>query len=347
MNMSRIKNLFLLKTNQMPKKENTTSYWALKSVADEDVSYKSNDRHKDEIETKYVYDNSVANYKQIKSGDIVVIIDKINVLGLARISKIVNFDGTKQRRRCPVCRSTNYESRKTKTPEYRCNKGHEFDIPDSEIIEVKNFEAHYNNNFIAPEHILTIDKIRPYYNNGYNRNMSMQNIDVDFLKKYYQKEIKKLNEEFIYPTAEESENNLNDLEDDYIPSNSDERPQIIQTIFARRGQEKFRDSLRNLYGDKCMITGCEILHIIEAAHINPYRGEKDNHVTNGLLLRSDIHTLFDLNLIGIDPKTLEINLSESLINSEYGEFMNRILLIAKNVGPSINALNIRWQLFNK
>lgn len=332
----------------MPKLENTTSYWALKSVSDEDVTYESTDRYKDEIETKYVYDDSVANHKQIKTGDIAVIIDKKNVLGLARISKIVIFKGTKTRRRCPICRSTNYGPRKTKTPQYLCNKGHEFSVPDSEKIDVTNFEAYYSTNFIAPKEIISIDKIKPFYHKGYNRNMSMQNISKDFFTQYYKTEIKKLKEEFIYPSAEESENYLSDyFDDDYIPSNKDERPKIIQAIFARRGQQKFRDSLRNLYGDKCMITGCEILDVIEAAHINPYKGEKDNHISNGLLLRSDIHTLFDLNLIGINPHTLEVKLSHSLLNTAYEEFNSRNLLIGENIGPSVNSLNIRWDLFNK
>jgi HNH endonuclease len=35
------------------------------------------------------------------------------------------------------------------------------------------------------------------------------------------------------------------------------------------------------------------LDILEAAHISPYRGEEDNHPENGLLLRADLHTLFD------------------------------------------------------
>jgi len=332
----------------MTKTKNTTSYWALKSVADEDVTYKSTDRHKDEIESKYVYDDSVANHKQIKSGDIAVIIDKKKVLGLARISKIVIFNGEKERRRCPICRSTNYEDRKTKTPKYRCNKGHEFTMPDSEKIEVKNFEAYYSTSFIMSKELITIDKIKPFYHKGYNRNMSMQNISEDFFTKFYEKEIKDLNQESFYPSAEQSENYLTDFFDDnYIPSDKDERPKIFQAIFARRGQQKFRDSLREFYGDKCMITGCEILDVIEAAHINPYRGEKDNHLTNGLLLRSDIHTLFDLNLIGINPETLKVKLSKSLLDTEYEKINNITLLIDRKKNPSIDALNIRWKLFNK
>lgn len=331
----------------MPKKENTTSYWALKSVLDEDVTYKSTDRYKDEIETKYVYDDSVANHKQIKSGDIAVIIDKKRVLGLARISRIVIFNGIKNRRRCPICRSTNYESRKTITPEYRCNKGHEFSIPDSEIIEVTNFEAYYSTSFIVPKEIVNIDKIKPFYHKGYNRNMSMQNISKDFFTKYYDLEMGNLNKELNYPDAEDSENYLSEIfSDDYTPSENDERAKVYKAIIQRRGQKKFRDAVREMYDNKCVITGCEILDILEAAHINPYRGEKDNHVTNGLLLRADIHTLFDLDLIGIEPNELKVHLSEAIKKDGYQVLENKFLKLKNTKNkPSKEALNLRWNIF--
>jgi HNH endonuclease len=40
--------------------------------------------------------------------------------------------------------------------------------------------------------------------------------------------------------------------------------------------------------------------------IRPYRGDHDNDPKNGLLLRTDLHTLFDLNLLGIKPDTLTV-----------------------------------------
>src|ERR1700722_13744752 len=41
--------------------------------------------------------------------------------------------------------------------------------------------------------------------------------------------------------------------------------------------------------------------VLEAAHITPYMGASTNSLLNGLLLRADIHTLFNLGLISIDP----------------------------------------------
>ena len=62
------------------------------------------------------------------------------------------------------------------------------------------------------------------------------------------------------------------------------------------------------------------MDIVEAAHIWPYRGRDDNHPDNGLLLRADLHTLFDLDLMGIEPDSLETRLHPTAGNAGYREF---------------------------
>ncbi|OGS61684.1 HNH endonuclease [Flavobacterium sp.] len=324
------------------------NYWILKSVINDDLSYISNDGYADELTTKYVYDNFVPNCLQIKKRDIVAIVNKEKVLGIAKISNIVIYNSNKTRRRCPVCNNTNYEERKTKLPKYRCNKGHEFEEPISETVEVIKYEAFYSESFILPNKKITVDKIKPYYDKGYNRNMSMQSISKTFFEDFFNKEYKQLLNEVIYPEADDADNNL--LSDvfsgDYVPNDEDERSKIYRSIVQRRGQKKFRDEVRELYGDKCVITGCEILDILEAAHINPYKGEKDNHASNGLLLRADIHTLFDLDLIGIEPNELKVHLNEIIKKDGY-EFLQNKILLTSNKKPNRDALKIRWQKFLK
>lgn len=53
------------------------------------------------------------------------------------------------------------------------------------------------------------------------------------------------------------------------------------------------------YGAECCITGCTVDTLLEAAHIIPYRGDQTNDVTNGLLLRVDLHRLFDAHLLSM------------------------------------------------
>lgn len=330
----------------MAKSSEIKSYWVLKSVSDEDQSYKSNDGYADEFKNKYVYDDFVPNHKQIKTGDIVAIVDKKEVLGLAKISRIILYNSTKERRRCPICRNTNYEERKTKLPKYRCNQGHEFEQPTSETVEVVRYEAFYSNTFIIPKIKVSIDKLRPYFHKNYNRNMSMQSLSESFFVDYFNDELKVIQAEIGYPTGDDSENYLSELfSDDYKPTENDERAKVYRSIMERRGQRQFRDAVRELYGDKCVITGCEIIDILEAAHINPYKGEKDNHASNGLLLRADIHTLFDLDLIGIEPNELKIHLSEAIKKDGYENLHEKSLLVAENKKPNNEAIKLRWGKF--
>ena len=93
-----------------------------------------------------------------------------------------------------------------------------------------------------------------------------------------------------------------------------------------------------------MVTGCEALSVLEAAHIKPYRGEDDNHPSNGLLLRSDIHTLFDLDLLGIEPESLKLEIHPKVANA-YGSLAGGALLITAKQKPSPEALRFRYKKF--
>ena len=103
----------------------------------------------------------------------------------------------------------------------------------------------------------------------------------------------------------------------------DGREWVLATIVRRRGQAAFRASLLAAYNSTCPVTGCKVEALLEAAHIIPYLGITTNHIQNGLPLRADIHTLFDLQLLAIDPETLTVLLAPSLIGSEYSELAGR------------------------
>ncbi len=101
---------------------------------------------------------------------------------------------------------------------------------------------------------------------------------------------------------------------------ADARERVVASIVRRRGQGAFRKVLLNAYGGRCALTGCEVIEVLEAAHIAPYRGAETNHPTNGLLLRSDIHVLFDLGLISIHPETKRVITARCLRGTVYGQF---------------------------
>ena len=64
-------------------------------------------------------------------------------------------------------------------------------------------------------------------------------------------------------------------------------------IRARIGQGAFRAMVTDAYNKRCSITGEKTLPVLEAAHIKPYSESGPNLTQNGLLLRSDMHILFD------------------------------------------------------
>jgi hypothetical protein len=124
-------------------------------------------------------------------------------------------------------------------------------------------------------------------------------------------------------------------------SRVDARKKVEQSIAIRRGQTLFRNTLLKAYGKKCAITECIAVEALEAAHILPYKGEQWNHPSNGILLRADIHVLFDLHLISIDPKTYKVAVSSRLQNTNYGSLNGKKIVIpeSKVIGPNKEALS--------
>jgi len=98
---------------------------------------------------------------------------------------------------------------------------------------------------------------------------------------------------------------------------NDERQRVLQSIVLRQGQPQFRESLLEAYNCKCAITDCDVQEALEAVHIIPYLGVETNHLSNGLILRADLHTLFDLFMFAIEPKSLKIIISPRLRNTFY------------------------------
>ncbi|MBE9198664.1 MULTISPECIES: HNH endonuclease [unclassified Nodularia (in: cyanobacteria)] len=134
----------------------------------------------------------------------------------------------------------------------------------------------------------------------------------------------------------------------FNPENlEDARKRVITSIVRRQGQSTFRKTLIQVYNCKCVITGCNAEQVLEAAHIIPYLGSDTNHPTNGLLLRADIHTLFDLYLIAINPDKMTVEISNHLKNTSYGDLAGNPILIPQNEDykPNKQALEKHYQIF--
>lgn len=69
----------------------------------------------------------------------------------------------------------------------------------------------------------------------------------------------------------------------------------------RLGQQWFRKQLVAAYDGRCAVSDCGVSEALEAAHIENYSGPKSQVASNGILLRRDLHALFDAHLISFEP----------------------------------------------
>lgn len=72
-------------------------------------------------------------------------------------------------------------------------------------------------------------------------------------------------------------------------------------VAPRLGQGSFRALVTDAYEYRCAVTRERTLPVLQAAHIRPYANGGQHELSNGLLLRSDLHTLFDQHYLTVDP----------------------------------------------
>lgn len=127
-----------------------------------------------------------------------------------------------------------------------------------------------------------------------------------------------------------------------------EAPQYGNSVLrkVRIGQGAFRISVIDAYQKRCAITGEKTLPVLEAAHIQPFSELGPNQIANGLLLRSDMHRLFDDGYITVTPDyRVEVSkrIREEFNNGrEYYQYHGEKLIILPELDvnkPSVTYLN--------
>lgn len=111
-----------------------------------------------------------------------------------------------------------------------------------------------------------------------------------------------------------------------------ERQRRAGAAALRPEQKKFSEAIRRNYIGRCAVTSCNTAEALEAAHIRVLNGSDDNHPSNGILLRRDIHALFDELLITFTPDGKAIEVSPWLTDPTYS-FLKGALVAQPAVGP--------------
>ncbi|MGH2428591.1 MAG: HNH endonuclease [Candidatus Limnocylindria bacterium] len=85
-------------------------------------------------------------------------------------------------------------------------------------------------------------------------------------------------------------------------------PMLMQ---RRLGQGAFRLLVTDAYQRRCAVTGERTLPVLDAAHIRPYAELGPHRLENGILLRKDLHALFDAGYVTVTP-SLELRVSRRI-----------------------------------
>lgn len=129
---------------------------------------------------------------------------------------------------------------------------------------------------------------------------------------------------------------------------SDERLRVAATVVRRERQTEFRQTMLRLYAT-CAVTGYDAPQTLEAAHILAYRGKFSHHPRNGLLLRSDIHQLFDRHLLSVDPSNRAVCTSPTLRPTKYRELEGRTVRFPseEEYWPDPARLELHFEVFRE
>ncbi|MFE9576345.1 HNH endonuclease [Nocardia sp. NPDC006044] len=241
-------------------------------------------KYDDDPASHYSWDSTVPNHANVAIGDVVLLWNQTESLGVSVIDNITLGTADKRRARCPSCNSVNFEDRTTVRPIYRCqNCKHVFDDP-------------------AYEELSGLTTYRSSHEQGW----------IDLLGEFTATELRNL---CVKPKGQNS----------FRPLRWPETRQAINTRLGsevlrpldtttaqlqhghttkptrvRIGQRQFRAMLLGQYGPTCAFTGVLPEAALDACHLYSYAKVGKHHEHGGVLLRRDLHTLFDRGIIAVD-----------------------------------------------
>jgi putative restriction endonuclease len=119
-----------------------------------------------------------------------------------------------------------------------------------------------------------------------------------------------------------------------------------QLVTPRLGQGTFRVAVTGAYGGACAVSQEHSLPVLEAAHIRPYANAGAHSVANGLLLRADIHRLFDAGYVTVTPDhrfVVSRRLAQEWENGKaYYAMQGRTIDLPRRAGDRPDPELLRW-----
>ncbi len=264
-----------------------TTAWSFLTLDAAARQFVGNAGYEDDLERHYSWDATVPNHGRVSAGDLAVLRDGEFVLGVAWIDRIKEWKGEKDRFRCPSCERTGFKQRLTMTPRYKCAScSSEFAQPTVErLTDLSFFRADYARTWRPLDHPLPISGAAAAYRKNAQQH-AIREMDIAVVRSV-------LDTPDSPGTAWWSA-----VEPGGMDIGGGHR---IVLGKVRIGQQRFREEMLARFGSNCAICGPLPPAALEAAHLYRFADQPQHRLDGGLLLRRDLHALFDRYLLLIDP----------------------------------------------
>jgi hypothetical protein len=293
--------------------------WLLLAVG-EDRQHGGNAGYEDDPARHYVWDSTVPHHRDINIGDAIAIWDKQSLIGLSTVEAVDRADAVKQLFKCARCGSAQIKARKQRTPKFRCFKCKSvFDDPTVTNIKVTTYRSHHEAGWIGAGGLMSGSQLRALCVRPRSQ-LSLRPLRwLEFRRA-------------LAGVAPALSLTVLDARADQIAGGH--RRAVVR---MRLGQPLFRRELLARFGEVCAFTGRAPEMALEAVHLYSYAASGRHRIDGGLLLRRDVHRLFDLGHISVEPEHLTLDVSPIL-----SEFDVYAALHGRRLSAPVTTGHVRW-----
>ena len=314
----------------MENSKNSQSGWICIGKEHGDIS-RAGERYDEVIGETYRWRSSLAHGHSIKIGDVILIRDEDKLIGMSIIESIFVEDQIRQVTQCPFCKKAQVSDRPSKIPRYRCTACRQTFQNPIEFEEITEFRtAEYAAGWVPlPDNFPKYSAVKDLIAVKPKSQHSLQSLNISNFEKL-----------------------LVDIPTYLLASFERRNPilhggHVLRTVKMRIGQEAFRRNLVEKFGYICAITGPQPGAALEAAHLYQYAIEGTHYDNGGLFLRRDVHRLFDLGLIAVNPTTLIIDVHKDINIFETYKEMHGGKLCVEVSDNSRAWIALHWEQFRK
>ena len=299
--------------------------WLLIASGD-DRQYAGNEGYADEPDAFYSWDSTVPRHADLQVGDRVVVWDKKELIGFSVIEAIESEPGTKVLRRCPNCAKSRIKLRRTVSPAFKCQEcSAEFEEPETEVKSITVYRSRHDAAWVDAQGVLIGRELRAICDAPGSQH------SIRALR--WRAFVAALSARGFSADA------ASDVDERASSAHGGHRS--VRTR-VRTGQGRFRQTTLRRYGEVCAFTGRTPAAALDAAHLYSYAAVGSHLDRGGLMVRKDIHRLFDNGDLAINPEGLTIDVRGPVDGYPlYGQLHGRPLEITLR-GKQIEWIREHW-----